>query len=94
MSVRACEESLESTDDFAGSTDASATNVSILQRVMDIIDPPAWPKPLRRGEGPPALPEPPKKQIGFQACPSKPQERSRVKEGIARYLVRRKKTAG
>ena len=55
-----------------------AAIVTILQRVMDIIDPPA-------------LPEPPKKQIGFQACPSKPEGRSRVKEGKARYVVRRKK---
>jgi phage regulator Rha-like protein len=43
-----------------------AAIVTILQRVMDIIDPPA-------------LPEPPKKPIGFQ-----------VKEGKARYVVRRK----
>ena len=43
-----------------------AAIVTILQRVMDIIDPPA-------------LPEPPKKGIGFQ-----------VKEGKARYVVRRK----
>lgn len=43
-----------------------AAIVTILQRVMDIIDPPA-------------LPEPPKKAIGFQ-----------VKEGKARYVVRRK----
>ncbi|MBI4027880.1 MAG: ORF6N domain-containing protein [Verrucomicrobia bacterium] len=43
-----------------------AAIVTILQRVMDIIDPPA-------------LPEPPKKKIGFQ-----------VKEGKARYMVRRK----
>jgi len=43
-----------------------AAIVTILQRVMDIIDPPA-------------LPEPPKKEIGFQ-----------VKEGKARYVVRRK----
>ena len=42
-----------------------AAIVTILQRVMDIIDPPA-------------LPEPPKKRIGFQ-----------VKEGKARYVVRR-----
>ena len=44
-----------------------AAIVSILQRVMDLIDPPA-------------LPEPPKKGIGFQ-----------VKDGKARYFVRRKK---
>jgi phage regulator Rha-like protein len=43
-----------------------AAIVTILQRVMDIIDPPA-------------LPEPPKKGIGFQ-----------VKEGKARYVVRRR----
>ena len=43
-----------------------AAIVTILQRVMDIIDPPA-------------LPEPPKKEIGFQ-----------VKEGKARYVVRRR----
>jgi len=43
-----------------------AAIVTILQRVMDIIDPPA-------------LPEPPKKELGF-----------RVKEGKARYVVRRK----
>jgi hypothetical protein len=42
--------------------------VTILQRVMAIIDLPA-------------LPAPPKKEIGFQ-----------VKEGKARYIVRRKKT--
>jgi len=42
-----------------------AAIVTILQRVMDIIDPPA-------------LPDPPKKEIGFQ-----------VKEGKARYVVRR-----
>ena len=41
--------------------------VSILQRVMDIIDPPA-------------LPEPTKKKIGFQ-----------VKEGQARYSVKRRR---
>jgi hypothetical protein len=52
-----------------------AAIVTILQRVMDIIDPPA-------------LPEPPKKDIGFHARPSKPSERSRVKESKARYRVR------
>jgi hypothetical protein len=57
-----------------------AAIVSILQRVMDIIDPPAPPKketcPALRGR--------------FQACPSKPEGRSRVKESKARYVVRRK----
>ena len=60
-----------------------AAIVTILQRVMDIIDPPA-------------LPEPPKKDIGFHACPSKPdvsgvgkaEGRSRVKEARGRYRTR------
>jgi len=62
-----------------------AALVTILQLVMDIIDPSA-------------LPEPPKKDnlprfrigVGFQACPSKPEGRSRVKESRGRHVVRRR----
>jgi len=45
-----------------------AAIVSILQRVMDIIDPPA-------------LPEPPKKEIGFQVKESKARYVVRRKTG-------------
>jgi hypothetical protein len=54
-----------------------AAIVDILARIMDMIDPPAFP-------------EPPRKRIGFGACPTKPSGRSRVKEKRAKYTTRKR----
>ncbi|MFH1220593.1 MAG: ORF6N domain-containing protein [Candidatus Eisenbacteria bacterium] len=52
-----------------------------LQRIMEIIDPPA-------------LPQPPRKQIGFSASDSKPEAGNRVKEARAAFRTGRRGRQG